>query len=74
MEDYQHEHKCIYQQLSSKSWEADSSIGQKSSCEEYAPHTAKCILGGVFFTTSVNFEGSFNFVWILGKFKIKFWS
>ena len=35
-----------------KSWGADSSIGQKSSCEEYAPHTTKCILGGVFFTIS----------------------
>ena len=39
---------CIYQQLSGKAWEADSSIGQNSCCEEYAPHTAKCILGGVF--------------------------
>ena len=35
---------CIYQ-CECKSWGADSSIGQKSSCEEYAPHTAKCILG-----------------------------
>ena len=38
--------------LSRNSWGADSSIGQKSCCEEYAPHTAKCILGGVFFTKS----------------------
>ena len=45
-EDYQHRRECIHQQLSGKSWEADSSIGQKSSCEEYAPHTAKYILGG----------------------------
>ena len=35
-EDYQHGRECVYQQLSSKSWEADSSIGQKSSSEEYA--------------------------------------
>ena len=35
---------CIYQ-CECRSWGADSSIGQKSSCEEYAPHTAKCILG-----------------------------
>ena len=38
---------CIYQ-CECKSWGADSSIGQKSSCEEYTPHTAKCILGGVY--------------------------
>ena len=49
-EDYQHRCKCIYQRLSDKSWKADSSAGKRSSCEEYAPHTAKCILGGVFFT------------------------
>ena len=41
----------IYQ-CECKSWGADSPIGQKSSCEEYAPHTAKCILGGIFFTIS----------------------
>ena len=44
-EDYQHGRECVYQQLSSKSWKADSSIGQKSSCEEYAPHATKSILG-----------------------------
>ena len=57
-EDYQHRRECIHQQLSGKSWEADSSIGQKSSCEEYAPHTAKYILGGVFFTISVIFSAN----------------
>ena len=33
----------------------DSSLGQKTSCEEYIPHTAKCILvggGGIFFSIS----------------------
>ena len=45
MEDYQHRCKCIYQQLSDKSWKADSSAEKKSSCEEYAPHTTKYILG-----------------------------
>ena len=44
-DDYQHGRECIYQQLFGKSWGADSSIGQKSSCEEYTSHTAKCILG-----------------------------
>ena len=41
----------IYQ-CECKSWGADSPIGQKSSCEEYTPHTTKCILGGIFFTIS----------------------
>ena len=44
---------CIHQ-CKCKSLGVDSSIGQKSSCEEYATHTAKCILGGVFFAISKN--------------------
>ena len=67
-EDYQHGRKCIYQQLSGKSWEADSSIGQKSSCEEHAPHTVKCILGGIFCTISK------CFCWKLGIVYSQIWT